>query len=62
MAFIKKKTKYNIGDVVRTTKIHEITDGYFEIGTVVTIIGYSERGYDIRDDEGNTMYEVGWET
>lgn len=60
MAFVKNKPTYHIGDVVRTTKIHRIADGYFEKDTVVTIIGYSERGYDIRDDEGNTMYEVGW--
>ena len=60
MAFIKNKTP-DIGDWVITKKIHSSCAGYFEIGTSVKIIGITERGYDIEDGHGNTMYEIGWE-
>ena len=64
MAFIKTSTGYKIGDLVKTTKIHSTFEGYFEVGTIVRIIGVSERGYNIQEDgEGTTkhiMYEVGW--
>ena len=60
MAFIKKKNGYEIGERVKTTIKHESMSGYFEIGTEVTVIGESERGYEIQDDEGNEMIEIGW--
>ena len=65
MAFIKTKRRYEVGDLVKTTKIHTTLEGYFEVGTLVRVIGISERGYNIREEgEGimqHIMYEVGWE-
>ena len=60
MAFIKSLPSYVIGDRVVTTQVHESFSGYFEIGTKVTITGIGDRGYDIRDDEGNEVTECGW--
>lgn len=55
--------KYNpikIGDTVRTTMIHENFAGYFEIGTLVKVINITNRGYDIEDEKGNKILEIGW--
>lgn len=60
MAFIKNKNGYEIGERVKTTIIHKCRAGYFEIGTDVTVTGVCYRGYDIRDDEGNEIGEIGW--
>ena len=60
MAYIKHKNGYDIGEKTKTTVIHDSCAGYFEIGTEVTVIGVSERGYDIQDDEGNRVEEIGW--
>jgi len=61
MGYVKYKNGYEIGDRTKTTVIHESSAGYFEIGTEVTVIGIGERGYDIKDDEGNRILEIGWE-
>ena len=60
MAFVKTTEDLKIGDKVKTTQRHESLSGYFEVGTDVTIIDISGRGYDIQDDEGNRIIEVGW--
>lgn len=62
MAFIKfSERKCNLGDLVKTTKIHINMCGYFEIGTKVEIVAIDPiRGYTIRDFEGNTVSEIGW--
>lgn len=60
MAFIKYRTP-EIGDWVVTKKIHSNGAGYMDVGTEVKIIGVSIRGYDIEDDEGNIVREIGWE-
>lgn len=60
MAFVRTHKEPEIGDRVKTTKIHKLEYGYFEVGTEVTVVGISERGYDIVDDEGNKMTEIGW--
>lgn len=60
MAFVKD-WKPKIGDKVKTTKKIEIFGGYLEQGSIVTIIGESNRGYDIIDDEGNEFIECGWD-
>lgn len=61
MAFVIFNLKYNIGDVVKTNKIHICICGYFEIGTIVEIIDIDPiHGYTIRDVEGNTISEIGW--
>lgn len=61
MAFVRNVgTDKDIGDEVVTTIKHENFAGYFEVGTKVKIIGISERGYDIEDEEGNRVREIGW--
>lgn len=61
MAYIKHKDEYEIGDRVKTTTIHDSWDGYFEIGTEVTVVDIDDiRGYAIQDDEGNKVIEIGW--
>jgi len=60
MAYIKKASN-KIGTWVITSIFHESCDGYFTIGSKVKIIGVNPiRGYDIEDEEGNRMYEIGW--
>ena len=60
MGFIKHKNGYEIGERTKTTVFHESFAGYFEIGTEVTVIDIGDRGYDIEDDEGNRIREIGW--
>ena len=59
MAFIRHNS-IKIGDTVKTTIIHDSDSGYFEIGTLVKVIDISERGYDVEDEDGNRMIEIGW--
>lgn len=59
MAFIRHNS-IKIGDTVKTTVKHENFAGYFEEGTIVKVIGITERGYNIEDEEGNRMTEIGW--
>ena len=49
-----------IGEWVTTKKAHTSCSGTFTIGSKVKIIGVSERGYDIEDEFGNKMREVGF--
>ena len=49
-----------IGDKCVTTKELECFAGRFTVGTVVTITGIGDRGYDLVDDSGNAMIECGW--
>ena len=59
MAYIKNSS--NIGKWVITSIFHESCDGCFTIGSKVKIIGVNPiRCYDIEDEEGNRMYEIGW--
>ena len=61
MAFVKyKTTKIEECDKIKTTIIHSNLIGYFEVGTEVKVINIGERGYDIVDNEGNKMLEIGW--
>nr|DAS58605.1 MAG TPA: hypothetical protein [Caudoviricetes sp.] len=59
MAFIKKESK--VGKKVTLTREIRCCAGYFEKGTEVTITGKGEHGYDIVDDQGNHVYECGWD-
>ena len=59
MAFVKYNS-IKIGDIVKTTIKHTSCAGYFEEGTIVKVIGVSYRGYDIEDEEGNRILEIGW--
>ena len=65
MAYIatKRNEKRNeIGDWVITTKRHESMAGTFTMGSKVKIVDIDPiRGYDIEDERGNKMYEIGWE-
>lgn len=60
MGYIKKSATIALGTRVKTTRRHESLSGIFTVGTIVTITNIGERGYDIRDDEGNTMVEIGF--
>ena len=59
MAFIRHNS-IKIGDIVKTTVKHENFAGYFEKGTIVKVIDITDRGYDIEDEEGNRIIEIGW--
>lgn len=51
-----------IGDVIALSRKHESCAGYFEAGDVVKIVGIDPiRGFEIEDDQGNRMTEVGFE-
>ena len=60
MGFIKYDNGFKIGDKVRTTRKFESCAGYFELNSIVTIVGISERGYDIADEDGNKITECGF--
>ena len=60
MAFIKHNTP-DVGDWVTTKMTHTNCAGTMEVSTRVQIIGIGIRGYDIQDDEGNIVREIGWE-
>jgi hypothetical protein len=63
MAYISyaKKDYHKVGDRVVTTRVHESMAGYFESGTAVTVVAIDPvRGYEIRDEHGNRMCEIGW--
>jgi hypothetical protein len=60
MAFVKN-SDIKIGDAVKTTKVFSSFAGKFEKGSIVTVVGISERGYDIEDEYGNKVIEIGWD-
>lgn len=61
MAYIKNNTSHNIGDWVTTSRVHSSMAGTFTIGSKVKITGIDPiRGYNIEDNDGNKMYEIGW--
>lgn len=59
MAFKPVNTIFK-GDIVYTSKEHSSLSGTFEIGTKVTVIGRTLKGYDIEDELGNRICEIGW--
>jgi len=61
MAFVKYSNMFKVGDIVRTTEVHDNFAGYFEVGSIVTITGVSPRGYDITDEDGNKVLECGFD-
>lgn len=61
MAYIKHNEELKIGDRVITTREISSMIGTFTVGSEVTITGIGERGYEITDDEGNSMCEIGWD-
>lgn len=60
--YIEKKNNKarKVGDWVTTEQRHESCRGIFTPGSYVKVIGITERGYDIEDEYGNRMCEVGW--
>lgn len=60
MAFVKNDS-IKIGDTVKTTKVFSSFAGKFEKGSIVKVIGISDRGYDIEDEYGNRVIEIGWD-
>lgn len=59
MSYIPVK-RDRIGEWVTTKKTHTSCSGTFTVGSKVKIVGVSERGYDIEDEFGNKMREVGF--
>lgn len=53
---------YKKGDVVITTIMHQSFANFFPVGTKVTVIDCDDiMGYDIEDEHGNRIDEIGWE-
>lgn len=62
MAFIPANKQPKVGDIVILKREHSSLAGTFEVGTEVQIVGYDAlRGFDIRDEFGNTMKECGFD-
>lgn len=57
--FIARNT-LGVGDRVRSTKAINVMGGTFTAGHEFTIVGESERGWDLRDDDGREVIEVGY--
>lgn len=60
MAYVKTCNGFEKGQKVKTLRKFESCAGYFEVGSIVTIIGVGPRGYDIEDDNGNKIVECGF--
>jgi hypothetical protein len=58
MAYIKNGLQ--VGDEVILTQSFSSCAGTFEKGTKVKITGSSVRGFDVVDEYGNTMGELGF--
>lgn len=60
MAFVKFH-KFQVGDTVVTNNIVRNLHGWFEIGTIMTIINvHSNCTFDLVDDEGNKVENARW--
>jgi hypothetical protein len=51
---------FKVGDKVLTTRDCKCMYSTIKKGTVVTITGIGDRGYDIEDDSGNRIIETGF--
>ncbi len=60
MAFVRN-SDIKIGDTVKTTKVFSSFAGKFEKGSIVKVVGIGVRGYDIEDEYGNRVIEIGWD-
>jgi hypothetical protein len=60
MAFINHN-KDRIGDTIILTENKSHVYGTFNVGHEMTVIGRGDRGYDLRDNDGNDLLEVGWD-
>lgn len=62
MAYVRHKTGFGTGEIAVTARMIEGMGGYFEKGTVVEIVGISDRGYDLQDEYGNRVTETGFDS
>ena len=61
MAFISTGPKSFVGKVVKLTKEKRSMEGYFEVGTIVTITECDPiRGFTFTDTDGNSVSEAGF--
>lgn len=60
MAFVRN-SDIKIGDTVKTTKVFSSFTGKFEKGSIVKVVGIGVRGYDIEDEYGNRVIEIGYD-
>ena len=58
--FVKNNYGFEKGDRVVLTEDISSLEGTMKAGSIVTITGIGERGYDIQDNEGNRVTECGW--
>lgn len=59
MAYIKNGL--SVGDDIILNKDYSSCAGTFEKGTKVTITQCGDRGFSVKDSEGNTMCEMGFD-
>jgi len=57
--FIPSKEIVNIGDRVRLKSDQDTLEGVFTKGHEFRVIGFTERGMDLEDDDGHKMLECG---
>ena len=55
-----KRSGFEIGDRVRLTRDCEVIKGTFTTGHEFKIVGVTERGYDLIDDNGEELIEIGF--
>lgn len=60
MSFIKDNI-IGVGSSVKNNKIIKAGGGHFEVGTTLTVVGVSDRGYAVQDGDGNQAIETGWD-
>lgn len=58
--FIASKSPIKQGDRVRSTKEFRTMAGTFTAGHVFTVVGETERGWMLQDDDGNGLNDAGW--
>ena len=59
--WISAKNGFQVGDRVELTQNISAMSGTMLKGTIVTITDVSNRGYDIKDDEGHQLIECGFD-
>lgn len=62
MAYVRHKIGFGTGEIAVTARVVESMGGYFEKGTVVEIVGVSDRGYDLQDEYGNRIIQTGFDS
>lgn len=58
--FINNK-KVGIGSIVKNNTVIHKKEGYFEINSNLTVTFVGDRGYDVKDENGNEISEAGWD-